>query len=1501
MALLAVHHLDPVIGVDVHTVEIPPTPPEPGIPMPHPHVGFVLDLNEYIASAVAVIGSIALTFVPEDIKETVDGIVEKAASLPGVSTALEIMSNPAISAGYGAGRPIFVNGMLRATVGTHTYHVPGLHFPEGVGFAGPDLIDLPSNDAEAFMGSKTVLANHDPMAYMALPALSCWFVGMPPPSHNMGTKTIKLHVHTQREHLSLPTAFMLPIPAGRPVLVGGPPIFNVVETIRGLFKAVHGSDEAHGDGGPDEPGHDGPDEHGDGGPDEPTPPNSKCRTKDAEPVNSITGEVVVLQNDFTVQGRLPLVWNRHYASHNRHDGAVGVGWQTLADTRLKLTRDRGRAGALACFPDHTALFKTLPTSPGWENRVYDTQFGHALYLLADRLVLRTRAGIEYHYPLPPDWPQRQAALAAAASPALTLRLSTLADLNGNAWHFQRDARQTLTRVVESSGGAPTGRAVVCEAGDAPGKLGRLTLTDAANHAYPLARYRQDALGDLIAVEDPLAQPYCFEYRAGHLMVRHTDRNGLSFHYSHQLHPDQLWRVDHAWGDGGLYDYRFVYDLEHLETRLTDSLGHTTILQCNDQKLPVARIDPLGGVSSYRYNEQNRTSAQIDPAGNVTTWDYDEYGNLLCTTLPDGSRIRADYNPDHKPVCITDCEGGQWRQEWDSRGNLTRQTTPGGAATQYEYTNQGDLLHVTDTAQQRTTLDYDALGFLTSLTDPASQRTRFEHDAQGALLRTQRANGDATAYRYDAKQRLIESTLPGARRIQCVYDAEDNLTRYTDEAGRVTRFSYYGQGQLQSRTDPDGSKVEYHYDTEEQLIGVTNQIGKRWQLERDAAGRLVEEIDYWGQSRTYAYDPAGHLTQATDPLGQALAYTCDKLGRIVKRQASEQDAETYQYNKHGQLTQAKNPSSAIERRYNQDGQLTEEKQQQPDAQASIAYAYNPAGQLVEQTRNIETAQTRFTQTQRILYDVLGQPESVQIDEHEPIRFSFDAIGRLTGQRLNQRLAHHYRYNAAGQLAAQGSTLDGQFDGQLDTRIDYDYDDAGNLVQRRDSRLGTDQFRYDLLGQITAHTDPAGQVRRFVYDKAGDRFKTLQQTEQGRTLQHAAGSFWRLARAGQLTHKRDPYGRDTHLRWDAYGRLRHLLNHKQERYEYRYDALGRRICKTSADTPADAPVETTWFLWDGNAMVGELKQQPNPAVNPVGWVEPTAKPNNANPTATKPDNTATSPHRQATFYTYHLGTFVPLAMQTQTPETEGKNIEKNLYFYQTDPNGMPIRLMDGQGTSVWETYYSAFGQSEGLATGRIEQPLRLQGQYCDEESGLHYNRHRYYDAEAGCFISPDPIGLLGGINPYRFAVNVFGWIDPLGLTHDPTTGETKPGPGKAAKGGTALEDVATASGVPGRVQSRINVTNGGMSHIRARHFNTTVNASQFTITESELKNLLRSPTTVSTPVSRTIPSGSGVNYVREVNAGQAIGTDKFNNFQPTPTMTVITDKYGNLVSAFPGMLK
>ncbi|RYZ86244.1 MAG: RHS repeat protein, partial [Proteobacteria bacterium] len=109
---------------------------------------------------------------------------------------------------------------------------------------------------------------------------------------------------------------------------------------------------------------------------------------------------------------------------------------------------------------------------------------------------------------------------------------------------------------------------------------------------------------------------------------------------------------------------------------------------------------------------------------------------------------------------------------------------------------------------------------------------------------------------------------------------------------------------------------------------------------------------------------------------------------------------------------------------------------------------------------------------------------------------------------------------------------------------------------------------------------------------------------------------------------------------------------------------------------------------------------------------------------------------------------------------------LAWYQCDHLGTPQEITDQNGNTAWSAQYKAWGEateqrSEFAQQVGLTNPIRFQGQYHDHETGLHYNRHRYYDPRVGRFISKDPIGYSGGLNLYYYVPNPTGWIDPLGL--------------------------------------------------------------------------------------------------------------------------------------------
>ncbi|WP_433914294.1 type VI secretion system tip protein TssI/VgrG [Escherichia coli] len=108
------------------------------------------------------------------------------------------------------------------------------------------------------------------------------------------------------------------------------------------------------------------------------------------------------------------------------------------------------------------------------------------------------------------------------------------------------------------------------------------------------------------------------------------------------------------------------------------------------------------------------------------------------------------------------------------------------------------------------------------------------------------------------------------------------------------------------------------------------------------------------------------------------------------------------------------------------------------------------------------------------------------------------------------------------------------------------------------------------------------------------------------------------------------------------------------------------------------------------------------------------------------------------------------------------ERRLHLYHCDHRGLPQALITPEGETAWCGEYDEWGnQLNEENPHHLYQPYRLPGQQYDEESGLYYNRHRYYDPLQGRYITQDPIGLKGGINLYTYPLVPIRYTDPLGL--------------------------------------------------------------------------------------------------------------------------------------------
>ncbi|WP_205534255.1 RHS repeat domain-containing protein, partial [Pectobacterium brasiliense] len=320
---------------------------------------------------------------------------------------------------------------------------------------------------------------------------------------------------------------------------------------------------------------------------------------------------------------------------------------------------------------------------------------------------------------------------------------------------------------------------------------------------------------------------------------------------------------------------------------------------------------------------------------------------------------------------------------------------------------------------------------------------------------------------------------------------------------------------------------------------------------------------------------------------------------------------------------------------------------------------------------------------------------------------------------------------------------------------------------DSHWGEQAFRLNGAGQVTAERRDEGrrrQARLFGYDSEqnlcevsqiapglGETLKVQDAVVQASARYDAAG---RVIERGHTQYRYDDCGRlavkretrpgfrpkETYFDWDVQDRLVRVSLPDGARWRYRYDAFGRRVSKVrEGQVPSAQAVARVAYRWDGDQLIGQQQYRADgSAAREVQWV-------------------------------YEPGSFRPLA------QVEAQGDSTQLHYIVTDLTGTARELCSEEGEVRWRGEQGLWGAHReerrpiplrrylgDAANEEVYCELRYQGQLFDAETGLYYNRHRYYDAESGQYLSPDPIGLAGGKRAYGYVKNPLSWVDPLGLT-------------------------------------------------------------------------------------------------------------------------------------------
>jgi len=580
----------------------------------------------------------------------------------------------------------------------------------------------------------------------------------------------------------------------------------------------------------------------------------------------------------------------------------------------------------------------------------------------------------------------------------------------------------------------------------------------------------------------------------------------------------------------------------------------------------------------------------------------------------------------------------------------------------------------------------------------------------------------------------------------------------------------------------------------------------YRFQYDPVGRLLQEQGFDGKTTEYRYDRASGVLEETVEAGVITRLDFDSVDRLVQRRAAApgqpEQIETFAYNANGQLAEATNEHARLQWFYDAAGNLVREHQHyqgpfHPDKRTAVwRHHYD------ELNQRTGTIRPDGHHIEWLTYGA-GHVHGLLLDGQDLVSFERDALHRETGRTQANGLQQTMKYDPIGRLTEQQLGRPGQHDRysqsyeyRPDVQVGmqaailrrYRYDRSGQLTSVEDNRRGRIEYCYDPVGRLLSANSALGR-ETFAFDPAGNIqvADTAQQQPISRRiplpklldnlLKEYAGARYRYDDRGNLVERVQDGLRSTY-EWDAFNRMTRATTWHGVT-TFAYDPLGRRIAKHSGATDGTTvrEIARTLYGWDGDTLALESSVHKGHAAG-----------------------------ERTVHYVYERDSFVPLVQATRSqalpllPTTDVKALMARNYgkyditldplwngefekeaepfgkdeiaFCQCDHLGTPLELTDHEGKVAWSAQYKAWGEakvaiSEAACKAGIRNPIRFQGQHFDDETGLHYNRHRYYDPADSRYLSKDPIGLLGGFNTHAYAPNPVQWSDPLGLAPNKKT--------------------------------------------------------------------------------------------------------------------------------------
>jgi RHS repeat-associated protein len=743
------------------------------------------------------------------------------------------------------------------------------------------------------------------------------------------------------------------------------------------------------------------------------------------------------------------------------------------------------------------------------------------------------------------------------------------------------------------------------------------------------------------------------------------------------------------------------------------------------------IIPYTYVTKFTYNGKGQVESIDQPRSGTADTTYFGYdpttGDLLSITRPlIGLTQFPNYDAAGQAGYVIDVNNQTTRFTYDGKGHITTITYDADSSSRSVLYNTAGLPETT-TDEDGVNFDYiyeTAHGRLDQIVDMDNNYIKYGYDDQGNRKEKSKYTAGSAppadpptfrrrwGYQHpNYPGQLWKEINDNDTYTEYGYDAAGNITSVKNPENHTTTYGYDALNRLETVTQPETIITRYDYNSHDDLIKVTDANDNITTYTYDDMGWVVKIVSPDTGVTTFAYDEVGNIIQKRDANGNTIVYLYDDLNRLTNVNFPDptQQNVTYTYDE----------------RTNGNGHRTGVS----DQSGTISLDYDVRGRLTAKTSLISSqpySLTRvFTRGGRL--DLVTYPSGQTIDYD---RFNNGKINTVTTTQtiLLNSISYNPFGSPTGLGTGSGGTVENEYnkDGNLETinpgqpmEQEYTYYDDGNLwTIRGTNKPWYDQdFVYDDPNRLTNATGVYGTIG-YTYDDVGNRLtRTVGSQTENYTYVLGTNKISQITGAGDpVVYTYDDNGNVSGIgNWTlVYNQNNRLIRVEEDSNaigEYTYNGLGQRVIKTAGGV-------TTLFHYDFD---GNIIAESDLSANFT--------------------------------YEYLYVDQVRMAMVDDSG---------NIYYFSNNYLGTPVIMTDDTNMLVWDADYKPFGEAEINTKSEVVNNFRFPGQYYDKETGLHYNYLRYYNPKTGRYLTPDPIGFIGGINLYLYVNgNPVNAIDLLGL--------------------------------------------------------------------------------------------------------------------------------------------